>query len=225
MIDYYTAKTLGGNARKITIMLAETGLEHDVYFVDLSKGEQGEPWYLAVNPNGKIPAIVDRDVAGSPAIFESGAILVHLAEKTGRFLPTSGPGRPRVLQWLFWQVGGVGPMVGQWSYFAVTAPQKLPFAIERYRDETARLLRVMDTGLVGNEFIAGDYSIADMALYSWIKPSFEHMRGVRDPEWVADLTNIPRWLASMAARPAVAIAMTKYEGTARRIARDVEAPL
>ncbi len=218
MIDYYTAKSRSGNSRKITIMLAETGVEHVVYYVDLDKNEQYEPWYAAINPNCKIPAIVDHDGPGDLALGESGAILIYLAEKTGRFLPASGPVRAKILQWVFWQVGSVGPMVGQLSYFVNRAPEKVPFAIERYRDECARLLDVLEGGLVGNEYVAGDYSIADMALYSWIKPVHEALG-------IVDLVNIPRWLETMAARPAVAIAMTRYEGTALRVGKDVEAPL
>ena len=129
MIDYYTAKVLGGNARKVSIMLAETGEEHVVHYVDLDKNEQYEPWFKAINPNCKIPAIVDRDVPGGLAVGESGAILIYLAERTGRFLPTRGSGRARVMQWLFWQVGSVGPMAGQLSYFASSAPEKVPFAL------------------------------------------------------------------------------------------------
>jgi GST-like protein len=115
MIDYYTGKSLGGNTRKVTIMLAETELEHVVHFVDLDKNEQYETWYRAINPNSKIPAIVDHDVAGGLKLAESGAILVHLAEKTGRFLPTSGARRSQVLQWVFWQASGLSPMAGQWN--------------------------------------------------------------------------------------------------------------
>ncbi|SDR52856.1 GST-like protein [Rhizobiales bacterium GAS113] len=225
MIDYYTAKSLGGNTRKITIMLAETGLEHVVNFVDLDKSEQYEPWYRAINPNCKIPAIVDHDVPGGLAFGESGAILIYLAEKTGRFLPVSGPDRARVMQWVFWQVGSVGPMAGQLSYFAGRAPEKIDFAINRYRDECGRLLDVLEGQLSGTEYIAGDYSIADMANYSWIKPLYESFMRAKRPSRVTDLTHIPRWIATMSTRPAVTIAMTKFEGTALRVGKDVEAPL
>jgi GST-like protein len=221
MIDYYTAKILGGNARKVSIMLAETGVEHVVHYIDLRKNEQYEPWFKAINPNCKIPAIVDHELPGGFAFGESGAILVFLAERTGRFLPASGAERARVMQWLFWQVGSVGPMAGQLSYFANDAPEQVPFAIERYRNECLRLLDVLEGGLDGREYVAGDYSIADMALYSWIKPLYEASGRMRDPAQVADLTNIPRWLATVAARPAVGIAMTTYEGTALRVGRDV----
>jgi GST-like protein len=225
MLDYYTAKSLGGNSRKVTIMFAETGVEHVVHFVDLRKNEQYEPWYRAINPNCKIPALVDHDVPGGLAFGESGAILIYLAEKTGRFLPARGPERARVLQWLFWQVGSVGPMAGQLSYFVSQAPERIPHAIERYRDECARLLDVLEGGLAGREYVAGEYSIADMALYSWIKPVYEAFVRLQDPPRVAALSQVPRWLATMAARPAVALAMARYEGTASRVGRDVEAPL
>jgi GSH-dependent disulfide-bond oxidoreductase len=221
MIDYYTAKVLGGNARKVGIMLAETRVEHVVHYVDLAKNEQYEPWYRAINPNCKIPAIVDHDVPGDLAFGESGAILIYLAEMTGRFLPTSGPARARVLQWLFWQVGSVGPMAGQLSYFANTAPERVPFVIERYRDECLRLLDVLEGQLEGNEYVVGHYSIADIALYSWIKPLYEASGRMQNPARAADLSHIPRWLATMAARPAVDIAMTRYEGTALRVGRDI----
>jgi GST-like protein len=225
MIDYYTAKTLGGNARKVTILLAETGLDHVVHFVDLDKDEQYEPWFRAINPNCKIPAIVDPDVPGGLALGESGAILVHLAEKTARFLPGSGPARSRVLQWLFWQVGSVGPMAGQLSYFANRAPERVGFAIERYRDECNRLLEVLETQLADSEFIAGDYSIADIANYCWIKPVYDNFLRAKTPGPVAELRHIPRWVGAMSARPAVAISMMRFEGTALRVGRDVGAPL
>lgn len=225
MIDYYTAKVLGGNARKVSIMLAETGVEHVVNYVDLGKNEQCEPWFRAINPNCKIPAIVDHDVPGNLAFGESGAILVYLAERTGRFLPAKGPDRARVLQWLFWQVGNVGPMAGQLSYFVDSAPEKAPFAIERYRNECVRLLDVLEGGLEGNEYVAGEYSIADMALYSWIRPLYQASARMRAPAQTVELANIPRWLATMSARPAVEIAMTRYEGTALRVGRDIGGPL
>jgi GSH-dependent disulfide-bond oxidoreductase len=225
MIDYYTGKALGGNTRKVTIMLAETGLEHVVHFVDLDTGEQDEPWYREINPHGKIPAIVDHDVDGGLKLGESGAILVHLAEKTGRFLPAAPGPRARVLQWVFWQVGSVGPMAGQLSYFAQRAPAKVDFAIQRYADECRRLLAVLEGQLAGREYIADDYSIADMASYSWIKPIYAALRGANGSGPAAELIHVPRWLATMAARPAVAVAMSRYEGTALRVGRDVAAPL
>ena len=222
MIDYYTAKSLGGNTRKITIMLAETQLLHVVYFVDLDKGEQFQDWYRAINANSRIPAIVDRDVPEGFALSESGAVLVYLAEKTGMFLPSSGPKRARVLEWAFWQASGLGPMAGQLDYFWRAAPQKVDFAIRRYRDECVRLLGVLERQLSEGEYVAGEYSIADMMLYSWVLPLHRAL-AARDQPGAAQLTHIPRWLSAVRARPAVEVAMTRYEGTALRIGRDVEA--
>jgi GSH-dependent disulfide-bond oxidoreductase len=221
MIDYYTAKELGGNTRKISIMLAETGLEHIVHFIDLAAGVQQQEWFLDINPNGRIPAIVDHDVPGGHCLGESGAILVYLAEKTGQFLPRAEPERSRAIQWVFWQVGHVGPMFGQLSYFARSAPERIEFAIERYRQESLRLLQILDRQLFTNEYVAGEYSIADMSLYSWIKPAYERFSQVPALQ-MAELGNLPRWFGAVGARPAVQIAMTRYEGTALRIGRDVE---
>jgi glutathione S-transferase len=230
MIDYYTAKTLGGNARKISIMLAETGLEHVVHFMDLAKGEQHEAWYLVINRNGKIPAIVDHDDVASSSLTESGAILFYLAEKTGSFLPAAGWRRARVLEWMFWQASGLGPMAGQWDYFLRSAPERVEFAVARYRDECARLLGVMDQQLADCEYVAGDYSIADMMLYSWVLPVRRGLLAFnppssRDPAWTASWPHVQRWLETVRQRPAVEVAMTRYEGTAVRIGKDVPAPL
>lgn len=224
MIDYYTAKSLGGNTRKVSIMLAETGLEHVVYFVDLDKREQHDAWYRALNANGKIPAIVDHDVGGLQ-LAESGAILIYLAEKTGRFLPSSGSARARVFEWLFWQASSLGPMAGQWNYFQRVAPERVPFAIARYRDECARLLGVLNQQLGAHEYVAGDYSIADMMIYSWALPVYRGLRQTAAPGADRALAELERWLASMQDRPAVALAMSRYEGTAVRVGREVEAPL
>ena len=223
MIDYYTAKSLGGNTRKVSIMLAETGLEHDVHFVDLDQGEQHEAWYRAINCNGKIPALVDHDCADL-TLAESGAILIYLAEKTGRFLPRAGAARARVLEWLFWQASALGPMAGQWNYFARVAPQAIDFAIARYRDECTRLMHVLDANLEHNEFVAGEYSIADMMLFSWTAPVYRAVIS-SEPALADKLRAVPRWLETVHKRPAVELAMTRYEGSARRIARDVAAPL
>ena len=225
MIDYYTAKSLGGNTRKVSIMLAEAALEHVIYFVDLDRGEQHQPWYLALNANGKIPAIVDHDCPGGLQLAESGAILVYLAEKTGRFLPSSGPTRARVLEWLFWQSSSLGPMAGQWNYFQHVAPERVPFAIARYRDECARLLGVLDHQLSAHEYVAGDYSIADMMLYSWALPVYRGVRQTTVPAGDRQLADLERWLALVQGRPAVELAMSRYEGSASRVGRDVEAPL
>jgi GST-like protein len=215
VIDYYTVPALGGNGRKVSIMLAETGLEHVVNFIDLGRGDQHEDWYLAINPNGKIPAIVDHDAPGDLALGESGAILIYLAEKTGQFLPTEAKARACALMWTFWQVGGVGPMFGQWSHFAQAAGEKIPSAITRYRDECRRLLDVLNGNLADKAFVAGDYSIADMALLSWIKPGHKALSGADADahRW----PHVTRWLGAVQARPAVALAMTKPEGAAARI--------
>ena len=225
MIDYYTAKSLGGNTRKVSIMLAETALEHVVYFVDLDQGEQHQAWYRALNAKGKIPAIVDHDSPGGLQLAESGAILVYLAEKTGRFLPSSGAARARVLEWLFWQSSSLGPMAGQWSYFQRAAPELVPFAIARYRDECARLLAVLDNQLCAHEYVAGDYSIGDMMLYPWALPVYRGLRQTASPAVDRQLAELERWFALMQGRPAVALAMSRYEGSASRVGRDVVAPL
>ena len=215
LIDYYTVPSLGGNGRKVSIMLAETGLDHVVNFLDLARGDQNEDWYLAINPNGKIPAIVDHDAPGHFALGESGAILVYLAEKTGRFLPTEPKERARALMWTFWQVGGVGPMFGQWSFFAQTSSEKAPFAIERYRLECQRLLDVLDRNLAASEFVASGYSIADMALLPWIEPGY---RALTTAEANIDRwPQISRWIDAVRKRPGVALALSKPEGSAVRV--------
>lgn len=215
MLDYYTVKSLGGNGRKVSIMLAETGLEHRVHFLDLERGDQNSDSFRAINPNGRIPALIDPDYDLS--LGESGAILVHLAEKTGQFLPTGTKARAQVLMWTFWQVGGIGPMLGQWSYFARVAPEKIGFAIERYRSESERLITVLDHALRSEEFVAGDYSIADMALLSWAEPGLAGLRPEDRGE--QDFPGAWRWVQAMRARPAVMLAMTKPEGSAAE-ARD-----
>lgn len=223
MIDYYTARSLGGNTRKISIMLAEGEIEHIVHFMDLARGDQHEPWYARINPHGRIPAIVDHDAPGELALGESGAILVHLAEKIGRFLPTEPRARARTLMWTFWQVGSVGPMFGQWSFFASAAKEKMPMAIDRYRTECLRLLGVLERNLEQSEFVAGDYSIADMALLSWIQPgfaAFEKVTPSNHDRW----PQIERWLAAVSLRPAVALAMSRHEGSALSIGRDINQP-
>lgn len=212
MLDYYTVSSLGGNGRKVSIMLAETQLPHRVHFLDLEQGDQHTNRFRAINPNGKIPAIVDPEVPGGLRIGESGAILVHLAEKTGRYLPTDPASRARVLMWTFWQVGGIGPMFGQWSYFARNAPERVPFAIERYKAECARLMDVLNQNLGESEYVAGDYSIADMAILSWAKPGLTGLR--QEPARADDWQNVARWITLMEAHPAVNLAMTRPEGAA-----------
>ena len=198
MIDFYYWPTPNGH--KVSLFLEETGLDYRLRPVDIGKGEQFRPEYLAISPNNKIPAIVDHapNDGGEPVpLFESGAILLYLADKTGRFLDADPRVRMLTFEWLFWQMAGLGPMSGQYGHFNVYAPEKIPYAIERYTNETHRLLRVLDTQLKGRAYLAGDdYSIADMAAYPWI--------GVYDsaPIDMTPYAEVQRWHASIAARPA-----------------------
>jgi glutathione S-transferase len=194
MIDLYTAPT--PNGWKASIMLEETGLPYRVTQVHLGKLEQKQDWFLEINPNGRIPAIVDRD-AGDFAVFESGAILLYLAEKTSRLIPTDPRGRSTVVQWLMFQMGGVGPMQGQANVFFRYAPEKIAFAIERYQRETRRLYEVLDRRLAGSEYLADDYSIADIATWPWV--SIHGWAGVD----IDGLDHLKRWLEQVGARPAV----------------------
>ena len=199
MIDLYYWTTPNGH--KITLFLEETGLPYTVKPVNIGVGEQFKPEFLAISPNNRIPAILDHAPAdgGEPiSVFESGAILLYLAEKTGRFLPAEPRTRLEALQWLFWQMGGLGPMLGQNHHFAVFAPEKIPYAITRYVTETARLYGVLDRRLAGREFIAGDYSIADMACYPWIVPH------ERQSQNLDDFPNVKRWFEAIRSRPATA---------------------
>lgn len=194
MIELYTAAT--PNGWKASIALEELGLPHSVRKISFDKNEQKEPWYLAINPNGRIPAIIDRD-ADDFAVFESGAILIYLAEKTGRLMPADAKGRSLVIQWLMFQMGGVGPMMGQANVFYRYAPEKIPYAIDRYQREARRLLEVLDGRLAGHEYLAGDYSIADIAHWSWVH-SYK-WSGVS----IDGLSHLERWLAAVGERPAV----------------------
>ncbi len=194
MIDLYTAAT--PNGWKVSIALEELGLPYTVHVLDLMKNEQKRPEFLAINPNGRIPAIVDRDLDDFP-VFESGAILLYLAEKTGKLLPTDVKGRSTVVQWLMFQMGGVGPMMGQANVFARYAPEKLPWAIERYQREGRRLLEVLDRRLADRDYLAGDYSIADIANWSWT-----HTYAWSGID-VTGLDALAAWSARIAARPAV----------------------
>ena len=205
MIDLHYWPTPNGH--KVTLFLEEAGLDYTIHPVNIGKGDQFRPEYLAFSPNNKMPAIVDHAPAdgGAPqTVFESGAILLYLAEKTGQFLSTDPRTRVETLEWLFWQMAGLGPMTGQYGHFNVYAPEKIPYAIERYTNEANRLLQVLDTHLQGRDFIAGDaYSIADMAAYPWI--------GVYDKAPI-DMTPYPevqRWHASIKARPATERAYAK----------------
>lgn len=197
MIDFYYWPTPNGH--KVAIMLEEAGLSYRLKPVNILRGEQFKPGFLKINPNNKIPAIVDRDGPdGKPfAIFESGAILQYLAEKTGRFMPHEMRARYIVLQWLMFQVGGVGPMFGQCGHFLGYAPRKIPYAIDRYRNETLRLYGVMEKRLRKVPFLAGDYSIADMATWPWV-----HVRWLHKID-IDEFPRVKKWYEKIAARPAV----------------------
>lgn len=197
MIDLYYWTTPNGH--KITLFLEEAGMPYRIMPIDIGKGEQFAADFLRIAPNNRIPAIVDQQPAdrGAPlALFESGAILLYLADKTGRFIAPDLRGRNETIQWLFWQMGGLGPMAGQNHHFTQYAAEKIPYAIERYVKETARLYAVLDKHLAGREFIAGDYSIADMACYPWIVP---HEKQGQDLD---DFPQLKRWFAAIRERPA-----------------------
>ena len=194
MIDLYTAATPNGH--KASIALEELGLPYTLKVLDLTAGEQKRPDFLAINPNGRIPAIVDHG-AGGFAVFESGAVLIYLAEKTGQLMPADPQGRSRVLQWLMFQMGGVGPMMGQANVFFRYFPEKIPAVIDRYQGETKRLFRVLDGHLKDHEYLAGDYSIADIANWAWVRT--HRWSGVD----IDDLPHLKRWRDAIRARPAV----------------------
>ncbi len=198
MIELYYWTTPNGH--KITIFLEETGLPYHLRPINIGKGDQFEPEFLKHSPNNKIPAIIDTDPqdGGAPlSLFESGAILTYLAEKTERFIGNTSRERTEVMQWLYWQMGGLGPMAGQNHHFNAYAPEKIPYAIDRYVKETARLYAVMDRRLADRDYLAGDYSIADMASYPWIVPH------ERQQQNLDDFPNLKRWFQSIAERPAV----------------------
>ena len=202
MITLYTWTT--PNGRKISVALEEMGLQYEVRPVNIGADEQFQPAFLAVAPNNKIPAIVDHDApGGAVSVFESGAILVYLAEKSGKFLPASGPTRVAVLEWLFWQVGGIGPMLWQLKYFAMRAPEHVRLAVDRFRDEALRLLGVLEKRLVVSRYLGGeDYSVADMATYPWVSAALGLVRRAAG-EAMPALPSVDRWVAELAARPAV----------------------
>ena len=202
MIQFYTYTT--PNGRKVSIMLEELGISYQVNVVNISNGEQFEPEFLKVSPNNKIPAIVDEEADGL-AVFESGAILTYLAEKYGQFLPASGEARYKTLEWLHWQIGGVGPMFGQLGYFTVYAKEKIPQAIARYTSEAERLLAVMDRRLTDNAYLAGEaYSIADMAAYPWLVNAREGaFLGASLGAILAEKPAVLRWLDDVGSGPAV----------------------
>jgi GST-like protein len=198
MIDLYYWTTPNGH--KITIFLEEAGLSYRIVPVNISKGEQFRPEFLAISPNNRMPAIVDQKPkdGGKPiSVFESGAILLYLSEKTGKYIPEGLRNRVEVIEWLFWQMGGLGPMAGQNHHFAHYAPEKIPYAIERYVKETNRLYGVLNKRLTNREFVAGRYSIADMAIYPWIVP-YE-----RQGQKLDEFPDLKRWFVAIGERPAV----------------------
>jgi len=200
MIDFYYWPTQNG--WKVAIMLEECGLDYEVHPVDIGRGDQFEPGFLAISPNNRIPALVDHAVNGAIqgeplGMFESGAILVYLAEKTGRLMPADPRGRVDVLQWVFWQVGGLGPMAGQLGYFINQAEPRIDSAIERYSKEYNRLLGVLNRQLDGRDYICGDYSIADIACWPWLRSSG------RLGQPLDEFPHVERWFEAVAARPAV----------------------
>lgn len=204
MIDLYYWTTPNGH--KITIFLEEAEVPYTIKPINIGKGEQFEPAFLKISPNNRIPAIVDHAPTdgGEPiSIFESGAILQYLAEKTGKFLPGDVRGRFEVMQWLFWQMGGLGPMLGQNHHFSQYAPEKIPYAINRYVKETERLYGVLNDRLADREFVAGEYSIADMAAYPWIVPH------ERQGQNLDNFPHLKRWFKSIEARSAVQQAYAK----------------
>ncbi|MDC0748738.1 glutathione S-transferase N-terminal domain-containing protein [Polyangium mundeleinium] len=198
MIDLHFWPT--PNGRKVTILLEEVGLPYRVVPVNIGRGDQFKPEFLAISPNNRMPAIVDHDPEGGGApisVFESGAILVYLAEKTGRFLPKDARGRAETLQWLFWQMGGLGPMAGQAHHFRMYAPEKIEYAIDRYTREVNRLYGVMDKRLSDRDYLAGEYSIADMAAWPWVVPWKAQGQNLDD------FPHLKRWFDAIEARPAV----------------------
>ena len=211
MIELYTAAT--PNGQKIHIMLEECGLDHEEHWVDIDRGEQFDPDFLKISPNNKIPALVDHDgPTGKISLFESGAILLYLAEKTGKFLPSEPNRRWETIQWLMWQMGGFGPILGQAHHFNKYAPENpsgpvvLPYAQDRYTTEAARLYGVLDRRLTQNQFVIGDtYTIADMAIFPWCR-----LYG-RQGQNIDDFPNVKRWFTMIAERPAVAKDMDRLE--------------
>lgn len=217
MIELYYWTTPNGH--KITIFLEEAGLPYRIHPVNIGAGDQFKPDFLKIAPNNRIPAILDTEPAGGGAplpLFESGAILQYLAEKTGRFLPADPRGRAETMQWLFWQMAGLGPMAGQNHHFSQYAPEKIPYAITRYVNETNRLYGVLNRRLADREFVAGDYSIADMACYPWIRPY--KIQG----QELEDFPHLKRWFDAISARPAVekAYALAKTVNTSATVSEE-----
>ena len=212
MIDFYFWPTPNGH--KVTLLLEEAGIEYKFFPVDISTGGQLKPAFLAFSPSNRMPAIIDHapaDGGEAVPVFESGAILLYFAEKCGQFLPVDLRGRKTVLEWLLWQMGGLGPMAGQNQHFAVYAPERIPYATKRYVDETNRLYGVLDRRLASREFIAGDeYTIADMASYPWVVP--HEAQGQR----LEDTPNLKRWLDAIHARPGTTRAYGKGKAISDR---------
>lgn len=200
MITLYTWAT--PNGRKASIMLEEIGEPYEVKTVDISRDEQFDPAFLAISPNNKIPAIADHDGEEIRTIFETAAILIYLAEKSGKLLPAKGVARDSALEWLVWSVAGLGPMLGQWNYFANRAPEPVPAAVERFTAEAVRLFKVLEGRLDEAGYLAGDYGIADISAYTWTKAVFGPLREVAG-ERLGATPQIDRWLLQIESRPAV----------------------
>lgn len=200
MIDLYTWTT--PNGYKVSVMLEEVELPYQVHPINIGEGQQFTPEFVAICPNSKIPAIVDGDTS----VFESGAILIYLAEKTGQLLPSSGSERAKVLEWLMFQMANIGPMLGQANHFVNTAEEKIPYAIDRYLTESARLMKVVDDQLGRTEYLAGDYSIADVASYPWLKLAFDAIKNAK-PDVLGNVEHLPRWLEQVGERSAVKTGM------------------
>lgn len=212
MIDLYFWPT--PNGLKLKLFFEETGLPYNIIPINIGKGEQFQPEFLKISPNNRIPALVDHEPMGGGApisIFESGAMLLYLADKSGQLIPKDVRGRFDALQWLFWQVGGLGPMAGQNGHFRVYAPEKIPYAIDRYTNETHRLYSVLDKRLADREFLAGSYSIADIASYPWIVPYD------RQGQNLDEFPHLKRWFNAIAARPAT---VKTYEGVGKPYERN-----
>ena len=218
MIDLHYWPTPNGH--KITMFLEEAGLDYNIVQVAIGRGDQFKPEFLKIAPNNRMPAIVDHDPVGGGdpiSVFESGAILLYLAEKTGKFIPADTRGRVEVLQWLFWQMGGLGPMAGQNHHFVTYAPEKIQYAMDRYVNETSRLYAVLDRRLADREYVAGDYSIADMASYPW---TVSHKRQLQDLD---DFPHLKRWFETIRARPATVRAYEKGAAISAKPVMDEEA--
>jgi GST-like protein len=211
MIEFYYWPTPNGH--KVTMFLEEAGLDYTIHPVDISAGDQFKPEFLAFSPNNRMPAIIDSapaDGGEAVTVFESGAILLYLADKTGKFIPKDLRGRTAALEWLFWQMGGLGPMSGQYNHFGNYAVDKIQYAIDRYRNEVNRLYGVMNKRLADRAYLAGEYSIADMASYPWIVP------WQRQQQNLQEFPNLRRWFQLVAARPATVRAYAKGEPYSNR---------